>query len=47
MYVVKFALLFIMVVILSKSVLTETVQNFSIFYNFSFEGGGGSKRKGN
>ena len=44
MYVVKFALLFIVVVILSVScVLTETLQNFSTFCHFSFEGGGGQK----
>ena len=47
MCVVKFALLFILVVILSIScVLTETLQT-STFCHFSSEGGGegGSKRK--
>ena len=46
MYVVKFALLFILVVIpvpvLSIScVLTETLQNLSTFCHFRFEGGSG------
>ena len=30
---------------LISCVLTETLQNFSTFCHFSFEGGGGSKRK--
>ena len=48
MYVVKFALLFILVVILSISgVLTETLQNLSTFCHFSFEGGGEGGQKGN
>ena len=41
MNVIKFALLVILVVILSKScVLTETLHNFSTFCHLSFEGGG-------
>ena len=41
MYVVKVALLFILVFIPSIAcVLTETLQNFSTFCHFSFEGGG-------
>ena len=45
MYIVKFALLLILVFIPSRScVATETLQKFSTFCHFSFEGGGGVKK---